>query len=122
MYTVVEFTEAKEPGPDWKQYNVRVLSRAGAVRKNEAASSAPDSEIDSYAIRWFNLVSDRGGGRNDRAKVKEALTTVTATPADVVGSLSLPSTPRLITLAGIGGELNPSFQPKFITSTFRSRV
>ncbi|XP_044210328.1 uncharacterized protein LOC122984085 [Thunnus albacares] len=46
-----------------------------AVRKNEAASSAPDSEIDSYAIRWFNLVSDRGGGRNDRAKVKEALTT-----------------------------------------------
>ena len=48
----------------------------GAVRKNQAASSAPDSEIDSYAIRWFNLASDWGGGRKDHAKAKETLTTV----------------------------------------------
>ncbi|KAJ8364949.1 hypothetical protein SKAU_G00137800 [Synaphobranchus kaupii] len=45
-----------------------------AVRKNQAASSALDSEIDSYTIRWFNLASDQGGGRKDHAKAKEALT------------------------------------------------
>ncbi|XP_046900281.1 uncharacterized protein LOC124483797 isoform X2 [Hypomesus transpacificus] len=36
-----------------------------AVRKNH------QSEIDSCAIRWFNLASDRGGGRKDRAMAKE---------------------------------------------------
>ncbi|XP_062322167.1 uncharacterized protein LOC134023826 [Osmerus eperlanus] len=43
-----------------------------AVRKNH--QSAPDSEIDSCAIRWFNLASDRGGGHKDRAMAKETST------------------------------------------------
>ncbi|KAJ7995594.1 hypothetical protein DPEC_G00246210 [Dallia pectoralis] len=39
-----------------------------AVRKNQAASGAPESEIDASSIRWFNLASDRGGGRKDRVR------------------------------------------------------
>ncbi|KAF5895935.1 uncharacterized protein DAT39_014342, partial [Clarias magur] len=42
-----------------------------AVRKNQSSTNAADSEIDSYAIRWFNLAPDRGGGRKDRSRVKE---------------------------------------------------
>ncbi|KAE8594738.1 hypothetical protein XENTR_v10019776 [Xenopus tropicalis] len=45
-----------------------------AVRKNQSSTNAADSEIDSYAIRWFNLAPDRGGGRKERSRVKEALT------------------------------------------------
>lgn len=48
----------------------------GAVRKNQCCASAADSEVDSFAIRWFNLASDRGGGRKERAKAKEALSEV----------------------------------------------
>ncbi|XP_034553692.1 uncharacterized protein LOC117822870 [Notolabrus celidotus] len=43
-----------------------------AVRKNHSTIGATDSEIDSCVIRWFNLASDRGGGRRDRAKAKDA--------------------------------------------------
>ncbi|KAG7481592.1 hypothetical protein MATL_G00068330 [Megalops atlanticus] len=43
-----------------------------AVRKNQSAASAADSDVDSYAIRWFNLACDRGGGRKDRERAKEA--------------------------------------------------
>lgn len=45
-----------------------------AVRKNQSSTNAADSEIDSYAIHWFNLAPDRGGGRKERSRVKEALT------------------------------------------------
>ena len=44
-----------------------------AVRKNQAASSASDNEINQHAIRWFNLASDRGGGRKERAMAREAI-------------------------------------------------
>ncbi|KAJ8002297.1 hypothetical protein DPEC_G00178420 [Dallia pectoralis] len=43
-----------------------------ALRKNQAASGAPESEIDASAIRWFNLASDRGDGRKDHEKAKKA--------------------------------------------------
>ncbi|KAF5900161.1 uncharacterized protein DAT39_010118, partial [Clarias magur] len=42
-----------------------------AVRKNQSSTNAADSEIDSYAIRWFNLAPDRGNGRKERSRVKE---------------------------------------------------
>ncbi|XP_039505659.1 uncharacterized protein LOC120461499 [Pimephales promelas] len=45
-----------------------------AVRKNQVASSASDNEINQHAIRWFNLASDRGGGRKERAMARDALT------------------------------------------------
>ncbi|XP_048863572.1 uncharacterized protein LOC125738530 [Brienomyrus brachyistius] len=45
-----------------------------AVRKNQSSSSVADSEVDSYTIRWFNLASDRGGGRKECARAKEAST------------------------------------------------
>ncbi|XP_048010231.1 uncharacterized protein LOC125244209 isoform X2 [Megalobrama amblycephala] len=44
-----------------------------AVRSNQSSTSAADMEINSYAIRWFNLASDRAGGRKERARAKEAL-------------------------------------------------
>ncbi|XP_048864724.1 uncharacterized protein LOC125739063 isoform X3 [Brienomyrus brachyistius] len=47
-----------------------------AVRKNQSSSGVADSEVDSYTIRWFNLASDRGGGRKERARAKEASTEV----------------------------------------------
>ncbi|KAL1268858.1 hypothetical protein QQF64_034221 [Cirrhinus molitorella] len=45
-----------------------------AVRNNQCFSSATDTEIDCHTIRWFNLACDRGGGRKERARAKEALT------------------------------------------------
>ncbi|KAK3520982.1 hypothetical protein QTP86_003646 [Hemibagrus guttatus] len=53
--------------------NVNVHDR-GAVRKNQSSTNAADSERDSYAIRWFSLAPDRGGGRKERSRAKEALT------------------------------------------------
>ncbi|XP_065119570.2 uncharacterized protein [Paramisgurnus dabryanus] len=44
-----------------------------AVRSNQSSTGAADTEIDSYSIRWFNLASDRGGGRKERARAKEAI-------------------------------------------------
>lgn len=56
----------------------------GAVRKNHSSTNAADNEIDSYAIRWFNLASDRGGGRKERARAKEALTEVKSDSRSIV--------------------------------------
>ncbi|KAL1279608.1 hypothetical protein QQF64_026281 [Cirrhinus molitorella] len=56
-----------------------------AVRNNQCFSSATDTEIDCHTIRWFNLACDRGGGRKERARAKEALT------EDLVASLSRPA-------------------------------
>ncbi|KAG5267969.1 hypothetical protein AALO_G00227980 [Alosa alosa] len=42
-----------------------------AVRKNHAAGGAADSDVDSFAIRWFNLASHRGGGRKEREKNRQ---------------------------------------------------
>lgn len=47
-----------------------------AVRSNPSSTGAADTDIDSYAIRWFNLASDRGGGRKERERAKEALTEI----------------------------------------------
>ncbi|XP_034144040.1 uncharacterized protein LOC114829515 isoform X1 [Esox lucius] len=44
-----------------------------AARKNQPASSALDNYINQHAIRWFNLASDRGGGRKERAMAREAI-------------------------------------------------
>ncbi|CAM4722246.1 unnamed protein product [Leuciscus chuanchicus] len=38
-----------------------------AVRKNRMSDKATDTEINHYAIRWFNLACDRGGGRRARS-------------------------------------------------------
>ena len=38
----------------------------GAVRKCHVAKQATDMDINKHVIRWFNLASDRGGGRRDR--------------------------------------------------------
>ena len=43
-----------------------LLACIGAVRKSHAAKQATDMEINKHVIRWFNLASDRGGGRRDR--------------------------------------------------------
>uniref|UniRef100_A0A671LWF3 Uncharacterized LOC107657617 n=1 Tax=Sinocyclocheilus anshuiensis TaxID=1608454 RepID=A0A671LWF3_9TELE len=67
-----------------------------AVRNNQCFTSATDSEIDSHNIRWFDLASDRGGGRKERARAKEALTEdlltvvpdpglVSSRPQDLIG-------------------------------------
>lgn len=44
------------------------LCTIGAVRKNHQAEKAMDMEINQHAIRWFNLASDRGGGRRQRSQ------------------------------------------------------
>ncbi|GLD48549.1 vegetative cell wall protein gp1-like protein [Lates japonicus] len=38
---------------------------ASAVRKCHVAKQATDMDINKHVIRWFNLASDRGGGRRD---------------------------------------------------------
>uniref|UniRef100_A0A8C6SMU4 DUF4806 domain-containing protein n=1 Tax=Neogobius melanostomus TaxID=47308 RepID=A0A8C6SMU4_9GOBI len=43
-----------------------VLARA--VRKNHLGQQMTDQEINQGTIRWFNLASDRGGGRQKRAQ------------------------------------------------------
>ena len=40
----------------------------GAVRKSQTAG--PDCEIDSYAIHWFSMASDRRGGWKAQAKAE----------------------------------------------------
>ncbi|KAG1958986.1 hypothetical protein F2P79_006885 [Pimephales promelas] len=40
---------------------------ARAVRKNRTSDKATDTEMNHYAIRWFNLACDRGGGRRARS-------------------------------------------------------
>ncbi|XP_078023169.1 uncharacterized protein LOC117251373 isoform X2 [Epinephelus lanceolatus] len=41
---------------------------ARAVRKNHQGEKATDMEINHHSIRWFNLASDRGGGRRQRSQ------------------------------------------------------
>ncbi|XP_039620665.1 uncharacterized protein LOC120536406 isoform X2 [Polypterus senegalus] len=43
-----------------------------AVRKSHMAAKATDVEINEFAIRWFSLASDRGGGRNERCRRVQA--------------------------------------------------
>lgn len=57
----------------------------GAVRNNQCFTSATDSEINSHTIRWFNLASDRSGGRKEHARAKEALTEVSFRRCTVAG-------------------------------------
>ncbi|XP_041642117.1 pollen-specific leucine-rich repeat extensin-like protein 2 [Cheilinus undulatus] len=45
---------------------------ARAVRKSHVAEKSTDIEINHHAIRWFNLASDRGGGRRERALTAQA--------------------------------------------------
>eukprot|EP00079_Xenopus_tropicalis_P024777 XP_012817764.1 PREDICTED: uncharacterized protein LOC100486038 [Xenopus tropicalis] len=76
------YSDAVAKQINWKGVNGKkcfkeMLTRSlliRAVRKNQSSTNAADSEIDSYAIRWFNLAPDRGGGRKERSRVKEALT------------------------------------------------
>ncbi|XP_031747632.1 extracellular calcium-sensing receptor [Xenopus tropicalis] len=69
-----------------------------AVRKNQSSTNAADSEIDSYAIHWFNLAPDRGGGRKERSRIKEALTEVSYASAQPLLSdkLQFPSFLRTV--------------------------
>ncbi|KAJ8007523.1 hypothetical protein DPEC_G00094910 [Dallia pectoralis] len=46
-----------------------------AVRKCAISGTATDTEISQHAIRWFNLATDRGGGRKERSKQAEEETT-----------------------------------------------
>ncbi|KAL1006952.1 hypothetical protein UPYG_G00079580 [Umbra pygmaea] len=50
-----------------KQHMVGMLASIGAVRKNRMSDKATVTEINQYAIRWFNLACDRGGGRRARS-------------------------------------------------------
>ncbi|KAE8599674.1 hypothetical protein XENTR_v10017278 [Xenopus tropicalis] len=76
------YSDAVAKQINWKGVNGKkcfkeMLTRSlliRAIRKNQSSTNAADSEIDSYAIRWFNLAPDRGGGRKERSRVKEALT------------------------------------------------
>ncbi|KAE8630746.1 hypothetical protein XENTR_v10000941 [Xenopus tropicalis] len=76
------YSDAVAKQINWKGVNGKkcfkeMLTRSlliRAIRKNQSSTNAADSEIDSYAIRWFNLAPDRGGGRKERSRVKQALT------------------------------------------------
>ncbi|XP_026791401.3 uncharacterized protein si:ch211-86h15.1 [Pangasianodon hypophthalmus] len=43
-----------------------------AVRNCKVSSNATEEEISKHAIRWFNLASDRGGGRKERHRLSTA--------------------------------------------------
>ncbi|XP_017306359.2 uncharacterized protein si:ch211-86h15.1 [Ictalurus punctatus] len=43
-----------------------------AVRNCKVSSNSTEEEISKHAIRWFNLASDRGGGRKERHRLSTA--------------------------------------------------
>ncbi|XP_078021615.1 uncharacterized protein LOC144461819, partial [Epinephelus lanceolatus] len=77
----------------WKGANGKMAFRqmaikavlARAVRKSHVAKQASDMDINKHVIRWFNLASDRGGGRRDRMM----RTQVTLEATDILMSLLL---------------------------------
>ncbi|KAJ8014880.1 hypothetical protein DPEC_G00020370 [Dallia pectoralis] len=73
------FSDSVAKTINWKGVNGKkcfreMLTRSlliRAVRSNQSSTGAADTDVDSHAIRWFNLASDRGGGRKERARPKE---------------------------------------------------
>ncbi|ROL54794.1 Complement C1q-like protein 4 [Anabarilius grahami] len=70
------------------------LYKDGSCKEQPVSTAAADTEINSYAIRWFNLASDRAGGRKERARAKEALNElIAASFLDIFSSFF----PRIVT-------------------------
>ncbi|XP_039626027.1 uncharacterized protein LOC120539711 [Polypterus senegalus] len=54
----------------FSQMATKTLMRA--VRQSQVAAKATDVDINKFAIRWFNLASDHGGGRKARCRRVQA--------------------------------------------------